>query len=166
MIMTLSLIAGLPIYGLSLTASAASIHKWTDLEGNVHFGDQPSTDVRAVKIHVPQNSTSAVAIDVESSGIEAQPQRMRERKPENQAARRYTRAVSIHDPTTIKFENWLAVFVDKYHANRGTNCDDPSYQDGHRPLTSAEQNQVKDAVHARREREWRELEYRIRHGQY
>lgn len=40
---------------LPLAAGAATVYKWTDAEGNVHFSDQPDSLPQAEKLDVPVN---------------------------------------------------------------------------------------------------------------
>lgn len=45
------------IYTMSVNAG---IYKWTDKEGNVHFGDQPINHDNAVELHIQTDNTAGV----------------------------------------------------------------------------------------------------------
>ncbi|MFT4582112.1 MAG: hypothetical protein ACI915_005168 [Gammaproteobacteria bacterium] len=154
--MTLSLIsAGLLICCVSLTASAAGINKWTDAQGNVHFGDQPPA--QAIELHTPTRAAPEPGSDeakaIESSSIEAQLERTNLLGHPAKTAKARTRGnPSIRNRRIAGLERWKSEFVKKCKTNHGANCGSPSYQDDHRPLTAEEQVNVQDAIHARRRR--------------
>lgn len=59
---------------LTGTAQAASLYKWTDEEGNVHYSQTPPEHGQADKMHLkdttpPQNAAPAAAEEPEDQGI-------------------------------------------------------------------------------------------------
>ena len=131
--MPLSLIsASLMIYCVSLTAWAAGINKWTDPQGNVHFGDQPPPNVHVEELRIPTRAApepgSEEARALELSSIEAQLERMKALKHPAKTARAKSRGnPSISNRRIAGLERWKSDFVKKCKANHGTNCESPSY---------------------------------------
>lgn len=54
--------------------------------------------------------------------------------------------------STPEWERWREEFIRRCWEQRGTNCEDPEYIDGYRPLTPAEAEAVRRAVAGQRNR--------------
>ncbi len=50
------------ILGMSGAAFANEIYKWTDTEGNVHYGDRPSGDPSEERVHITYKRTNPSAV--------------------------------------------------------------------------------------------------------
>jgi len=55
------LISGIILVSISNSAHTADIYKWTDKQGNVHFGDKPGNKPAAL-YKIPKNNTANVSI--------------------------------------------------------------------------------------------------------
>ncbi len=47
--------------------SASDIYKWTDEEGNVHFGDRPTGELPAERLAIASNPTNRSAVQAENT---------------------------------------------------------------------------------------------------
>lgn len=156
------------LWAVSTVAVGGSIKKWVDANGQVHYGDKPpssvvTTDVQVRKSPVVEQAKTKIA-DPESRNTEAELARTeRAKKSKNRDVSSNSYDALLKNAQRSGAEKWKKDFVKKCKENRGTNCEDPAYQEGHRPLTQQEQ---RDVVHARRWRERQEQENRARHGYY
>ncbi len=153
---------------VSNSAVGGSIKKWVDANGQVHYGDKPpnsavTTDVKVRKSPVVEQSQTKKS-NTQSSNTESRSARMeRQKKSRKRSAQTNSYDALLKNAKNSSAEKWKKNFVKKCKENRGTNCEDPAYQEGHRPLTQQEQ---RDVVHARRWRERQVQENRARQGYY
>ncbi|HWM27953.1 MAG TPA: DUF4124 domain-containing protein [Woeseiaceae bacterium] len=58
----LASLAGMAVMAIAVPVSASDIYKWTDADGNVHFGDRPSGAVSEQRLAISSNPTDPARV--------------------------------------------------------------------------------------------------------
>lgn len=97
------------------SAAASNIYKWTDEQGNVHYGDKPAPDASAERLAIESRSTDQAAVaslvDARREAREATRQQEADAASETESPEEQRQAAAERAEQCTKFRERLQQYV-------------------------------------------------------